>query len=51
MIGVKKQEILIISAYNSLVHQITQALNKQKLIEGSGSSEVLTIDKSQGTDK
>lgn len=50
LLGIKKEEILIISAYNSLVHQLVSALNKEKLIEGN-SSDVLTIDKSQGTDK
>lgn len=49
-LGVKKEDILIISAYNSLVHQLVRALKKEQLIEDNN-SDVLTIDKSQGSDK
>lgn len=41
---------MIISAYNILVSEIVKILKKEELID-SNNGDVLTIDRSQGTDK
>ena len=49
-IGIKREDILIISAYNILVTEIVKLLKKDGLID-QNKGDVLTIDRSQGTDK
>ena len=49
-LGLKREDILIISVFNSSVHEIVLYLTNRKLID-SNQGDVLTIDKSQGSDK
>ena len=49
-LGLKREDILIISVFNSSVHEIVLYLTGKKLID-SNQGDVLTIDKSQGSDK
>lgn len=49
-LGLKREDILIISLFNSTVSELSSLMMKNKLID-TNKGDVLTIDKSQGSDK